>query len=268
MEFTDLKIKGMKFKNVYLDKDSGRFDNEAIVFDKGANELYVLTHIQECCENVWIESITGELEDLIDSPLIMAEVASQTKRDEDGFADQIFYFYKFATAKGYVTIRFVADDTPYYSTEVELKHYLVCENNKVEEIREVPIRGMIFNQIYEDSSIGKGKSDSLVFLLDSHEVLILTTKMNIGGSFIEKIEGDLDYLIGVPIIKADEVTYFIDGLYYTLFRFETVHGVVKITYSTNKGTDYIKLRHWRINPENWNIEKVRKYNFFSYFRHF
>lgn len=259
MEFTDLKIKGMKFKNVYLDKDSGRFDNEAIVFDNGANELYVLTHIQECCENVWIESITGELEDLIDSPLIMAEVASQTKRDEDGFADQIFYFYKFATAKGYVTIRFVADDTPYYSTEVELKHYLVCENNKVEEIRELPIRDMVFKQVHEDSSIEKGKSDSLVFLLANNEVMLLATKMNIGGSFIEKVEGDLKHLIGMPILKADEVTYYINGLHYTLFRFETVRGVVNVTYSTNKGADYIQLSHWRINPENWNIEEVREY---------
>lgn len=259
MEFTDLTIKGMVFKNVYLDKDSGRFDNEAIVFDSGTNELYVLTHIQECCENVWIESITGELEDLIDNPLIMAEVASQTKCDEDGFSDQIFYFYKFATVKGYVTIRFVADDTPYYSTEVELKRYLVCENNKVEEIRELPIRDMIFKQVHEDSSIGKGKSDSLVFLLANNEVMLLATKLNIGGSFIEKVEGDLKHLIGMPILKADEVTYSINGLHYTLFRFETVRGVVNVTYSTNKGADCIKLSHWRINPENWNIEEVREY---------
>ena len=91
------------------------------------------------------------------------------------------------------------------------------------------------------------------------EFVDLAIKMNIGGPFIEKIEGDLKHLIGMPIVKADEVTYSINGLHYTLFRFETVRGVLSVTYSTNKDTDCIKLNHWRINPENWNIEEVREY---------
>lgn len=137
MEFTDLEIKGMKFKNVYLDNSKDIFDTDAIVFVKEDSELYVLSHEQDCCESVWVESIDGDLEDLIGSPLIMAEEVYECIDDDDEYLRQEFYFYKFATAKGYVTIRFNGESNGYYSTQVDLRQFRNNpEKGTIEEIKE------------------------------------------------------------------------------------------------------------------------------------
>lgn len=114
MEFTDLTIKGMTFRDVYLDKNS--FDNDAIVFILDDNyNGYVLTHLQDCCEDVYIESVDGDLADLIGEPLVMAEEAYQ--EGESDWGSSTWSFYKFATTKGYVTIRFFGESNGYYSEE-------------------------------------------------------------------------------------------------------------------------------------------------------
>lgn len=117
MGFTDLAIKGMTFKDVRLDKNS--FDYDAIVFilDDDYNG-YVLTHLQDCCEDVYIESIDGDLTDLIGEPLVMAEEAYQ--EGESDWGTSTWSFYKFATTKGYVTIRFFGESNGYYSEEARV----------------------------------------------------------------------------------------------------------------------------------------------------
>lgn len=262
MEFTDLEIKGMKFKNVYLDTSEDIFDTDAIVFVKEDGELYVLSHEQDCCEKVWVESIDGDLEDLIDSPLIMAEEAYEhiDEDDDDEWLRQEFYFYKFATVKGYVTIRFNGESNGYYSTQVDLRRYLVCENNQVAEIHDLFIKNMTFKNVYTDSANKIRKHDSLIFTLDENNIMLLATRMNVESCFIENITGDLNDLIGAPLIRAEEVSrYHGDGRGHILFRFETIHGLVTVTYSTDKGEDYIVLRHFRRNSENGTVEEVKEY---------
>lgn len=115
MKFKDLEIKGMTFKDVYLDEES--FDNDAIVF-VADDETYVLTHEQDCCEDVHIESIDGYLKDLASKPLLMAEEAY--KEGESNDWGSTWSFYKFATTEGYVTIRFFGESNGYYSETAKL----------------------------------------------------------------------------------------------------------------------------------------------------
>ena len=119
MQFTDLEIKGMTFENVYRGTyGEGYFGcNDAIVFVLDEENKYVLTHIQEDFEWVEIESIDGDLSDLIGEPLLIAEEAY-----EEGVLGLrgTYSFYKFATIKGYVTIRFLGDGDEFYSEEAEL----------------------------------------------------------------------------------------------------------------------------------------------------
>lgn len=116
MEFRDLMIKGKTMKSVYLDKNS--FENEAIVFVTTKGTTYVLTHITDCSESVVIESIDGDLEDLIGEPLVMAEEAYQKEEEDeedDEWTSSTWSFYKFATIKGYVTVRFFGQSNGWYS---------------------------------------------------------------------------------------------------------------------------------------------------------
>ncbi len=116
MEFKDLAIKGMTFKDVRL--EANKYENEAIEFTAHDGSVYVLTHIQDCCESVSIESIDGDLSDLVGTPLLMAE--ETYKEGDSDWGSSTWSFYKFATVNGYVTIRFFGESNGYYGESADL----------------------------------------------------------------------------------------------------------------------------------------------------
>lgn len=71
-------------------------------------------HEQDCCETVDIQQIDGEGSDLLGEPLAMAEIVS-SERSEGEYGDsQTWTFVKFATIKGYVTVRWLGSSNGYY----------------------------------------------------------------------------------------------------------------------------------------------------------
>ncbi len=97
--------------------------DEEIVFATASGEVYKLYHDQDCCELVQIEDIVGSLTDLVGSPILMAEETVSNEEDnKDGKpGDDSFTwtFYRLATAKGYVTIRWYGESNGYYSESVD-----------------------------------------------------------------------------------------------------------------------------------------------------
>jgi len=95
-----------------------------MVFENDS-ERYVFTHDQDCCENVDICDILGDLEDLVGEPLLMAEeVSGEIPADfnEAEYESVTWTFYKFATRKGYVDVRWLGESNGYYSESVDLYH--------------------------------------------------------------------------------------------------------------------------------------------------
>lgn len=100
-------------------------DNRELIFTLENGRKYRLYHSQNCCEDVTIEDICGNLEDLIGLPLCMAEEVGSLKDYNAGLeapSDSYSFtwtFYKFATNKGYVTIRWYGESNGYYSESVD-----------------------------------------------------------------------------------------------------------------------------------------------------
>jgi len=86
--------------------------------------IFTFHHKQNCCETVEIESIVGDLQDLVGSPILLAEEATGDTPSGHEFAYEpesyTWTFYKFATIKGYVDVRWLGTSNGYYSESVSL----------------------------------------------------------------------------------------------------------------------------------------------------
>ena len=123
--FEDLK--GRTLKAI-----SGKVGDEEMVFTLNNDEQCKLYHVQECCESCDIMDINGDLEDLIGSPILLAEevineqdinpegvkIPESQDKSQDSFT---WTFYKLSTIKGSVTIRWYGESTGRYSESVTFK---------------------------------------------------------------------------------------------------------------------------------------------------
>src|SRR6056297_1633144 len=105
---------GKTIKEININK--GFNDIEEIEFVTTCGNIYKMFHEFECCEEVFIEDICGDLEDLLYSPLLTAEMVSN--KDLESYASTTYTFYKFATINGYVDIRWFGESNGAYSEEV------------------------------------------------------------------------------------------------------------------------------------------------------
>lgn len=91
--------------------------DDLILFKDSTGDSWKMMHYQDCCEHVYIESVVGDLQDLVGSPILLAEESSGELPNacESG----TWTFYKFATIKGYVDIRWNGESNGYYSESVD-----------------------------------------------------------------------------------------------------------------------------------------------------
>lgn len=118
--YANSSIEDLKGKT--LTEIDGGVDDPRITFKTKCGKTYCMYHYQDCCENVYIESIVGDLSDLIGTPILMAE---EVECDDDPLSDNeesyTWTFYKLATIKGYVDIRWYGSSNGYYSESVDFK---------------------------------------------------------------------------------------------------------------------------------------------------
>lgn len=111
-----LTIKSIKGMEIYDDD---------IFIKTECGRTFRMYHQQDCCERVSIEDITGDVRDLIGSPILVAE---ESTRDDNPSGDSDSYdslerwtFYKLATINGYVDIRWYGHSNGYYGVGVDFE---------------------------------------------------------------------------------------------------------------------------------------------------
>ena len=93
--------------------------SKQINFTCSDGSRYKMYHDQECCETVSVEDVAGDVKDILGSPITMAEESSESKVVEEYVESNTWTFYKLATVKGYVTIRWFGSSNGWYSESVE-----------------------------------------------------------------------------------------------------------------------------------------------------
>lgn len=108
---TIISIQGMEKEN----------DEINIICSDGTK--YLMFHDQSCCEEVYIEDVCGNVEDLLNTPITLAEDVSN-ECDKGALSEwddsYTWTYYKLATVKGYVSIRWYGTSNGCYSESVDL----------------------------------------------------------------------------------------------------------------------------------------------------
>jgi hypothetical protein len=113
METNNLEILGKTLISVDVDRNA---DEIYFAFNDGTE--YCMLHIQDCCENVTIEDVNGDVNDIIGSPILVAE--ERTNQSDEGYEGHTTYtFYTLRTINGSVDIRWHGTSNGYYSESVD-----------------------------------------------------------------------------------------------------------------------------------------------------
>ena len=96
---------------------------DEIRFIMDNDDEYLMYHDQDCCESVTVDDIVGDLRDLEGSPLLISEEVSNGDDPPGWTADEwnesyTWTYYRFATIRGSVSIRWYGSSNGYYSERV------------------------------------------------------------------------------------------------------------------------------------------------------
>ena len=117
---------GETIRFIHKDVDNG---SDKLIFFTDSAKIYKMHHMQDCSEDVGIDDICGDLKDLLNSPVLLADASSNNNYDDKDLApsskhpyiDDSFTwtFYKLATVNGYVDIKWFGTSNGYYSEKVD-----------------------------------------------------------------------------------------------------------------------------------------------------
>ncbi len=104
--------------------------DDSLFFTTLCGMKFVMRHDQDCCEHVYIVDINGDLGDLLNHPVLVAEArysddaAPSADPLENAYGHDVdswtWTFIELATIKGSVTVRWFGSSNGYYSETADL----------------------------------------------------------------------------------------------------------------------------------------------------
>ena len=98
--------------------------DDKIKFHLASGETVVMYHEQDCCENVYVEDIDGDIQRLAGQAVLLAEERTNSDNPLDTWDEShTWTFYTIRTNLDTVTIRWYGTSNGYYSEEVSIARY-------------------------------------------------------------------------------------------------------------------------------------------------
>jgi hypothetical protein len=93
---------------------------EYVLIDLADGRRFGMSHEQDCCENVAVHSVAGNLQDIIGSPVVSAlEIEGDPEGVEYECSEShTFTSFRITTAKGTAEIRWLGESNGYYGEGV------------------------------------------------------------------------------------------------------------------------------------------------------
>lgn len=183
------------------------------------NIIYLMYHIQDCCESVSVDDIVGDINDIIGSEVLKAEESTSTTDEPiDGYVDDSYTwtYYKIATKKGYVDIKWFGTSNGYYSESVNIIKASIFDIHS-------PF--YVISNLFIDKRTNKGElinwsNESIIELFDDYDII------QKGEVIVDRLN---EFLKDININTVVESAYW-EYSNVDKYDFKAVNGVLKITY--------------------------------------
>lgn len=123
-----MEINKLPFEGLTLESYE-QINKERIIFHFTNGDTYSMYHEQDCCEEVEIEEIIGDLDDLIGNSMLLAEERIQDNSGDKPKATEFrgepdsytWTFYELRTYNASVTLRWLGTSNGWYSEKVTVE---------------------------------------------------------------------------------------------------------------------------------------------------
>lgn len=226
--------------------DPDRVDR--IYFYCESGDVYEMYHNQDCCEDVHLEEGKEDLDKLLGEEILTAEVSTNCDGlDGIHYEKELWTYYKFTTAKGYIDLRWFGASNGYYAVDVNISQLRYSCDEKI-------LKNMRLNYVHirKDVKDVEFIFDNGIIRINSNQDDIHLEVRNKKGIY-EKEQSISDYC-GDKILDAVKNTIKDDkGAYHDLYTIKTERGEFTLDFysklintNTNKVTYLINL----INEDN------------------
>lgn len=122
----------MNMNNVFLNElvgkkvceMKGQIKDQDFLIKTECGYTFNFYHNQDCCESVYLENIIGDINDILGHEIILAqeEINNDEIQDSDVFNQDSFTwtYYRLASEKGLVVLRFYGTSNGYYSEGITI----------------------------------------------------------------------------------------------------------------------------------------------------
>ena len=98
--------------------------SEEILFRTESGDTFRMWHQTDCCEDVHLDDVCGSPDDLIGTPIVVAEETSSDQKDGEYGMSETWTFYHLRTMKGTVSLRWYGSSNGYYSERCSFEKLL------------------------------------------------------------------------------------------------------------------------------------------------